>query len=46
LSIVVMFVFFIEGARMGQRDRVYPMALWMTALCWPPPKPVAEVQQI
>jgi hypothetical protein len=35
LSIVAMFVFFIEGARMGQRDRVYPMALWMTALWWP-----------
>jgi hypothetical protein len=32
LSIVAMFVFFIEGARMGRRDRVYPMALWMTAL--------------
>jgi hypothetical protein len=35
LSILAMFVFFIEGARMGQRDRVYPMALWMTALWWP-----------
>ncbi len=35
LSIVAMFVFFIEGARMGKRDRVYPMALWMTALWWP-----------
>jgi hypothetical protein len=35
LSIIAMFVFFIEGARMGQRDRVYPMALWMTALWWP-----------
>jgi hypothetical protein len=35
LSIVAMFVFFIEGARMGGRDRVYPMALWMTALWWP-----------
>jgi hypothetical protein len=35
LSIVAMFVFFVEGARMGQRDRVYPMALWMTALWWP-----------
>jgi hypothetical protein len=35
LSILAMFVFFIEGARMGRRDRVYPMALWMTALWWP-----------
>src|ERR1700740_883488 len=35
LSIVAMFVFFIEGARLGHRDRVYPMALWMTALWWP-----------
>jgi hypothetical protein len=35
LSIVAMFVFFIEAARMGRRDRVYPMALWMTALWWP-----------
>jgi hypothetical protein len=35
LSILAMFVFFIEGARMGARDRVYPMALWMTALWWP-----------
>jgi hypothetical protein len=35
LSIVAMFVFFIEGARMGRRDQVYPMALWMTALWWP-----------
>jgi hypothetical protein len=35
LSIVAMFVFFIEGALMGRRDRVYPMALWMTALWWP-----------
>jgi hypothetical protein len=35
LSIVAMFVFFVEGARMGRRDRVYPMALWMTALWWP-----------
>jgi hypothetical protein len=32
VSILAMFVFFIEGARMGRRDRVYPMALWMTAL--------------
>jgi hypothetical protein len=30
-----MFVFFAEAARMGRRDRVYPMALWMTALWWP-----------
>lgn len=35
LSILAMFVFFIEGARMGKRDRVYPMALWMTALRGP-----------
>lgn len=35
LSIVAMFVFFAEAARMGRRDRVYPMALWMTALWWP-----------
>ncbi len=35
LSIRAMFVFFIDGARMGARDRVYPMALWMTALWWP-----------
>jgi hypothetical protein len=35
LSIIAMFVFFIEAARMGRRDRVYPMALWMTALWWP-----------
>jgi hypothetical protein len=35
LSIAAMFVFFIEGARMGACDRVYPMALWMTALWWP-----------
>lgn len=35
ISILAMFVFFIEGARMGRRDRVYPMALWMTALWWP-----------
>lgn len=27
LSIVAMFVFFVEGARMGHRDRMYPMAL-------------------
>lgn len=30
-----MFVFFIEVGRMGRRDRVYPMALWMTVLWWP-----------
>ncbi len=35
LSIVAMFVFFCEAARAGRRDRVYPMALWMTALWWP-----------
>jgi hypothetical protein len=35
LSIVAMWVFFIEAGRMGRRDRVYPMALWMTALWWP-----------
>ncbi|HEY1967906.1 MAG TPA: hypothetical protein VGH89_08155 [Pseudonocardia sp.] len=35
LSIVAMLVFFAEAARMGARDRVYPMALWMTALWWP-----------
>lgn len=35
LSILAMFVFFIEAARMGARDRVYPMALWMTVLWWP-----------
>lgn len=35
LSILAMFVFFVEAARMGKRDRVYPMALWMTALWWP-----------
>ena len=35
LSILAMFVFFIEAARMGRRDRVYPMALWMTALWLP-----------
>ncbi|WP_157121212.1 hypothetical protein [Nocardia miyunensis] len=35
VSIIAMFVFFIEAARMGRRDRVYPMALWMTALWWP-----------
>jgi hypothetical protein len=35
LSIVAMFIFFAEAARMGRRDRVYPMALWMTALWWP-----------
>lgn len=40
LSILAMFVFFVEAARMGRRDRVYPMVLWMTvlwmtALWWP-----------
>ncbi|HEX9833988.1 MAG TPA: hypothetical protein VGA66_13080 [Mycobacterium sp.] len=35
VSILAMFVFFIEGVRMGRRDGVYPMALWMTALSWP-----------
>lgn len=35
LSIVAMFVYFIEAARMGARDKVYPMALWMTVLWWP-----------
>ena len=35
ISTLAMFIFFIEGARMGRRDRVYPMALWMTALWWP-----------
>jgi hypothetical protein len=35
LSIVAMWVFFVEAARMGRRDRVYPMALWMTALWLP-----------
>jgi len=35
VSIVAMWVFFAEAARMGRRDRVYPMALWMTALWWP-----------
>jgi len=30
-----MWVFFIEAARMSARDRVAPMALWMTALWWP-----------
>lgn len=35
LSIVAMFVFFIEAVRSGNRDRVYPMALWMTALWFP-----------
>jgi len=35
LSILAMFVFFGEAARMGRRDHVYPMALWMTALWWP-----------
>jgi hypothetical protein len=27
ISIVAMFVFFVEAARMGRRDQVYPMAL-------------------
>ncbi len=35
LSIIALFVFFIEAARMGRRDQVYPMALWMTVLWWP-----------
>lgn len=35
LSIVAMWVFFIEAARMSRRDRVAPMALWMTVLWWP-----------
>lgn len=35
LSIVAMFVFFVEAVRAGRRDRAYPMALWMTALWWP-----------
>lgn len=35
VSIVAMWVFFIEAARMSHRDRVAPMALWMTALWWP-----------
>lgn len=35
VSIVAMWVFFIEAARMSRRDRVAPMALWMTALWWP-----------
>jgi hypothetical protein len=35
LSIVAMFVFFIEAARAGARDRVVPMTLWMTVLWWP-----------
>lgn len=35
LSIVAMFVFFIEAIRSSRRDRVYSMALWMTALWFP-----------
>jgi hypothetical protein len=35
LSIVAMFVYFVEAARMGARDKAYPMALWMTVLWWP-----------
>jgi hypothetical protein len=35
VSIVAMWVFFIEAARMSARDRVPPMALWMTVLWWP-----------
>jgi hypothetical protein len=35
LSILAMFVFFIEAARAGARDRVVPMAVWMTVLWWP-----------
>jgi len=35
LSIVAMWVFFVEAARMSARDRVPPMALWMTVLWWP-----------
>lgn len=35
VSIVAMWVFFIEAARMSRRDRVAPMALWMTVLWWP-----------
>lgn len=35
ISIVAMWVFFVEAARMSARDRVPPMALWMTVLWWP-----------
>lgn len=35
ISIVAMWVFFVEAARMSRRDRVAPMALWMTVLWWP-----------
>jgi len=35
VSIVAMCVFFVEAARMSRRDRVAPMALWMTVLWWP-----------
>ncbi|WAJ43426.1 hypothetical protein OK015_19720 [Mycobacterium sp. Aquia_216] len=35
LSIVALFVFVIGGARMGQHDRIYPIALWMTTPWWP-----------
>jgi hypothetical protein len=35
VSIVAMWVFFVEAARMSRRDRVAPMALWMTVLWWP-----------
>jgi hypothetical protein len=35
VSIVAMWVFFIEAGRMSRRDRVAPMALWMTVLWWP-----------
>jgi len=35
VSIVAMWVFFVEAARMSRRDSVAPMALWMTVLWWP-----------
>ncbi len=35
ISIVAMWIFFVEAARMSLRDRVAPMALWMTVLWWP-----------
>jgi hypothetical protein len=35
ISIVAMWVFFVEAARMSRRDQVAPMALWMTVLWWP-----------
>jgi len=35
VSIVAMWVFFVEAARMSRRDKVAPMALWMTVLWWP-----------